>query len=68
MERVTKHRQLSGAERERLLARVARLYAQGASIRAIADATGRGYGTVQRMLHEAGVEPRSRGGAHRAGG
>jgi transposase len=67
MERVRKHRQLSGAERERLLVEVARLYASGASIRAIAEVTGRGYGTVQRMLREARVEPRGRGGAHRVG-
>ncbi|MDX3772085.1 MULTISPECIES: helix-turn-helix domain-containing protein [unclassified Streptomyces] len=37
----------------------------GASIRAIADAHGRSYGFVHRMLSEAGVTLRGRGGATR---
>jgi len=60
-------RQISGAERERLSAEMARLYEGGADIRAIAVATGRGYGTTRRMLLEAGVALRSRGGARRRG-
>ena len=40
-------------------------YEKGASIRALAESTGRSYGFVHRVLSEAGVTRRSRGGATR---
>jgi transposase len=40
-------------------------YKKGASIRQIADEFGRSYGNVHRMLREAGVELRGRGGSVR---
>ena len=40
-------------------------YEKGASIRALAESTGRSYGFIHRMLSQAGVTRRSRGGATR---
>jgi predicted transcriptional regulator len=40
-------------------------YEAGTSIRALAESTGRSYGGVHRLLADAGVEFRSRGGAVR---
>ncbi len=40
-------------------------YDSGASIRALAEETGRSYGFVHRMLSESGVTLRGRGGATR---
>ncbi|MBA8823867.1 putative transcriptional regulator [Saccharopolyspora lacisalsi] len=40
-------------------------YADGASIRRLAESTGRSYGFVHRVLTESGVPLRGRGGAHR---
>lgn len=41
-----------------------RLYAAGASIRTLSREYGRSYGAVHRMLSEAGVELRGRGGGN----
>ena len=54
-----------GAEREELAAVLKAKYDQGASIRVLAEETGRSYGFVHRLLSESGVRLRSRGGVTR---
>jgi hypothetical protein len=56
---------VTGTERDRLTATLAKKYDGGASIRALADSTGRSYGFIHRVLSESGVELRGRGGATR---
>ena len=56
---------VTGAEREKLAADLRRRYDEGASIRALAESTGRSYGFVHRILSESGVSLRGRGGATR---
>jgi Helix-turn-helix domain len=56
---------VTGAEREKLAADLRRKYDQGASIRALAESTGRSYGFVHRILSESGTSLRGRGGATR---
>jgi hypothetical protein len=56
---------VTGGERDRLAADLRRKYDAGASIRALADSTGRSYGFIHRMLTESGVTLRGRGGATR---
>lgn len=56
---------VTGAERDRLAADLRRRYDQGASIRALAESTGRSYGFVHRILSESGATLRGRGGATR---
>ncbi|GAA1192832.1 hypothetical protein GCM10009654_57630 [Streptomyces hebeiensis] len=57
---------LSPSETEALLRKVIPLYQAGASIRQIAKKTGRSYGGMHRMLSEAGVKMRGRGGGRRS--
>ncbi|WP_130865773.1 helix-turn-helix domain-containing protein [Acidipropionibacterium timonense] len=54
---------LVGQERRDVADDLAVRYQDGASIRSLAQETGRSYGLVQKLLREAGVEFRSRGGA-----
>jgi hypothetical protein len=54
-----------GGERDRLAADLRKKYDTGASIRSLADSTGRSYGFIHRMLTESGVTLRGRGGATR---
>ena len=56
---------VSGASRADMAADLKRRYDAGESIRSLAAATGRSYGFVHRLLGEAGVELRGRGGATR---
>jgi hypothetical protein len=56
---------VTGGERERLAADLRKRYDGGVSIRALADATGRSYGFVHRILTESGASLRGRGGATR---
>jgi hypothetical protein len=56
---------ITGGERNKLAADLKRRYAGGSSIRDLASETGRSYGFVHRMLSEAGVTLRGRGGATR---
>lgn len=56
---------VSGEDRSELAADLKRRYDEGESIRRLAAATGRSYGFVHRLLSEAGVELRGRGGATR---
>ncbi|PPK96170.1 hypothetical protein CLV92_105272 [Kineococcus xinjiangensis] len=64
-ETVKKGSRLTGAERETLAAELSKGYAEGKSIRALAEETGRSYGFVHRILSESDVSLRSRGGATR---
>ncbi|HEY8456170.1 MAG TPA: helix-turn-helix domain-containing protein [Actinopolymorphaceae bacterium] len=60
---LTKHAHVTGKDRDELSAELSRKYAEGASIRMLAAETGRSYGFIHRVLREAGVELRSRGGS-----
>lgn len=55
----------SGPDRDKLAADLKKKYDSGASIRALAEETGRSYGGVHRLLQDAGATFRSRGGAPR---
>ncbi|MFF5407257.1 helix-turn-helix domain-containing protein [Streptomyces misionensis] len=57
-----KGKQITGAAREELAQEMKKQYEQGMSIRAIAEAHGRSYGFVHRVLTETDVSLRSRGG------
>jgi predicted transcriptional regulator len=57
---------ITGADRDKLGADLKRKYEKGASIRALAEATGRSYGFVHRLLSETGVQLRGRGGVNRS--
>jgi len=59
---------VTGLDRDRLASDLRRKYDEGESIRALAAATGRSYGFVHRILSEAGVPLRGRGGATRGRG
>jgi predicted transcriptional regulator len=63
MVKVVKGARITGAERERLASTLRKNYEKGASLRELAERTGRSYGFVHRMLTEAGVTLRARGGA-----
>lgn len=54
-----------GSDRDKLKVDIATAYEKGKSIRAIAEATGRSYGFVHRILGEADVKLRARGGHSR---
>ncbi|MEW2077863.1 helix-turn-helix domain-containing protein [Streptomyces sp. NPDC013433] len=62
-----KGKQITGRAREELAREMREQYENGLSIRAIAEAHGRSYGFVHRVLTEADAPLRSRGGnrAHR---
>ncbi|MCU7822293.1 MULTISPECIES: helix-turn-helix domain-containing protein [Streptomycetaceae] len=64
-ETLKKGSRVTGAAREKLAADLKKKYDSGASIRALAEETGRSYGFVHRMLSESGVNLRGRGGATR---
>ncbi|WP_207931320.1 helix-turn-helix domain-containing protein [Streptomyces sp. 8K308] len=64
-ETLKKGSRVTGPAREQLAADLKRKYESGASIRALAEETGRSYGFVHRMLSEADVTLRGRGGATR---
>ncbi|WP_313896055.1 helix-turn-helix domain-containing protein [Streptomyces sp. YIM 98790] len=64
-ETLKKGSRVTGAAREKLAEDLKRKYESGASIRALAEETGRSYGFVHRMLSEADVALRGRGGATR---
>jgi hypothetical protein len=62
---LVKGRRVSGSERDKLTADLKKKYAAGASIRELAAQTGRSYGFVHRLLSDADVTLRGRGGATR---
>ena len=57
-----KRDRVTGAQRDKLANDLKKKYEKGASIRALADQTGRSYGFVHRVLSETGVQLRARGG------
>ncbi|MCC5697113.1 hypothetical protein LH612_28545 [Klebsiella pneumoniae] len=57
---------ITGSARDKLASDLRKKYEKGASIRALAEATGRSYGFVHRVLSESGVQLRGRGGATRS--
>lgn len=56
---------VTGEARDALASELTSKYRAGASIRELAEGSGRSYGFVHRLLSEAGVELRGRGGATR---
>ena len=56
---------ITGTQRDKLASDLKKKYEKGASIRALAESTGRSYGFVHRVLSESGVVLRGRGGATR---
>ena len=56
---------VTGADRSKLATDLKKRYDGGESIRALANATGRSYGFIHRILTETGVTLRGRGGATR---
>lgn len=63
---VRKGTRLTGADRAQLAGQLAEKYEAGASIRMLAEETGRSYGFIHRILSESEVPLRGRGGAPRA--
>jgi hypothetical protein len=63
---VGKGTKVTGAARDKLAADLKKAYESGASIRTLAEGTGRSYGFVHRILTEAGATLRGRGGATRS--
>jgi predicted transcriptional regulator len=59
---------VTGQERADLARSLEAQYRAGASIRELSESTGRSYGFIHRMLTDAGVPLRGRGGATRARG
>ncbi|MEV7004630.1 helix-turn-helix domain-containing protein [Streptomyces sp. NPDC093982] len=66
MSRKTPARKLmAGPARDQVAAELKKRYEKGDSVRSIAEATNRSYGGVHRLLADAGVVFRSRGGETR---
>lgn len=57
-------KRVTGEARTIMAGEVIRAYAEGKPIRQIAQEQGRSYGAVHRMLSDAGVELRKRGGSN----
>lgn len=60
-----KGKRITGTARATLAAELKRDYEAGASIRQLAEDTGRSYGFIHRMLSDAQATRRGRGGATR---
>jgi hypothetical protein len=60
---IRKGTRVTGADRSKLATDLRARYDAGESIRSLATATGRSYGFIHRILTEAGVALRGRGGA-----
>ncbi|MGW5401539.1 helix-turn-helix domain-containing protein [Streptomyces sp. NPDC003952] len=58
-----KGKRITGEARETVAAQLKDAYESGESIRSLAEANGRSYGFVHRILTETGVPLRGRGGA-----
>jgi hypothetical protein len=61
MQKVPRGARINGTQREKLACSLASRYERGASIRQLAEQSGRSFGTVRRLLCEAGVQLRPRG-------
>ncbi len=64
---IKKGARITGNDRSQLANELVSEYKSGASIRALAEKTGRSYGFIHRILTESGAQLRSRGGATRGG-
>jgi hypothetical protein len=62
MAEAKKHSRVTGTERERLAATLRGKYEEGATVRELAEQTGRSYGFVYQILTGTGVALRGRGG------
>lgn len=60
-----KGQRIVGDARADLASDLVKRYEKGASVRELAEATGRSYGFVHRLLRDAGTTFRGRGGATR---
>jgi hypothetical protein len=67
-ETLKKGTRVTGADRAKLASELKKRYDGGESIRSLAASTGRSYGFVHRILTEAEVSLRGRGGATRGKG
>ena len=67
-EKLKRGARVTGVDRSKLAAALAKRYETGESIRALAASTGRSYSFVQRLLAETGVRLRGRGGPARVKG
>ena len=65
MAELKKGSRITGDEREKLAGELRQQYDSGKSIRELAEASGRSYGFVHRILNESGATLRGRGGATR---
>lgn len=65
MIQLTKGSSITGRDRDKLAADFKKRYEAGASIRVLAEFSGRSYGFVHRILNESGATLRGRGGATR---
>ncbi|MDQ6648949.1 MAG: helix-turn-helix domain-containing protein [Actinomycetota bacterium] len=65
MAELKKGSRVTGAERDKLAVDLRKKYDGGQSIRHLAEASGRSYGFVHRILSESGTSLRGRGGATR---
>ncbi len=63
---IRKGARITGTARDKLSADLRKRYEKGHSIRALAESTGRSYGFVHRLLVDAEVPLRGRGGATRS--
>lgn len=62
---LAKGARITGDSRDRLQNTLKQEYEAGASIRCLADRTGRSYGFVHKVLAESGAHLRARGGPNR---
>lgn len=65
MVELKKGSRVTGSSRNTLSEQLRKKYEGGASIRALAEESGRSYGFVHRILNESGATLRGRGGATR---
>ncbi|WP_405748210.1 helix-turn-helix domain-containing protein [Streptomyces sp. NBC_01525] len=63
---MAKGTRITGEARDKIAADLKKKYDPGAGLRALAQDIGRSYGFVHRILTEAGVTLRGRGGATRS--
>ena len=61
---LARNQRVTGSEREKLSSELLKRYQRGQSIREICSETGYSIGRVRRLLVDAGVEFRGRGGTH----
>ncbi len=62
---IRKGARITGPARDKLAVDLAKKYQKGQSIRALAEGTGRSYGFIHRLLVDAEIPLRGRGGATR---